>query len=524
MQRPRVIVIGAGIGGLVAAIDLARAGLEVTVLERSASVGGKLRAQRVDGARIDAGPTVLTMRDVFEQVFADAGSSLAQHLTLRPLDVLARHWWPDGSSLDLHADVAQSSAAIGALAGTRAAEGYRSFCERASAIYATLDRSFIRAPRTGALGLTARCGLAGLGPLWKISPFASLWDELGRHFRDPRLRQLFARYSTYMGASPWRAPATLMLIAHVERCGVWTIDGGIHELALALGSLARELGVQLRFGAEVAQLVATPAGPQAAVLADGERIAAARVVFNGDPQALAAGLLGQAPRRAVPAQPAAQRSMSALTWSMFAPAGGVAGARLAHHNVFFGADYAEEFDAVFRHGRLPRDPTVYVCAQDRPADPARAGGHAERLFCLVNAPANGDVQDDASMEIDQCESRTFQFLAQRGLELQAQGAHCLRTTPVDFARMFPGTGGALYGRASHGWRASFQRPGARTSLPGLYLAGGGTHPGAGMPMAAVSGRLAAASLVADLGSTYRSWRTATPGGISTHSVTTRSTV
>ena len=234
MRTCRVAVIGAGVGGLAAALALAAHGLEVVVLERAAAPGGKMREIALGDARLDAGPTVFTMRWVLEEIFAEAGAALDAHLALRPAAVLARHAWDgDGGRLDLHADPARSAEAIGEFAGPAEARGYLAFCDRARRIYATLERPFIRAPRPSMLSLITAAWPAGLAELWGVSPFATLWKALGDHFRDARLRQLFGRYATYCGSSPFLAPATLMLIAHVEQQGVWLVEGGMHRVARA---------------------------------------------------------------------------------------------------------------------------------------------------------------------------------------------------------------------------------------------------------------------------------------------------
>ena len=371
----------------------------------------------------------------------------------------------------------------------------------------------MRAPRPGSP--LALLGHAKTGDLLALSPFATLWSALGEHFRDPRLRQLFGRYATYCGASPFLASATLMLIAHVEREGVWLVQGGMHRLALALAGLAARHGASFCYGAQVAEVLVDGGRACGVRLAHGERIAGDAVVLNADAAALAAGLFGAACRRATP-QDRAPRSLSAVTWAMLAP---TAGFPLLHHNVFFSNDYASEFDDVFRRDRLPDTATVYVCAQDR--DEAGDLGEAgvERLLCLVNAPASGDRRPFPDAEIERCATRSFGLLEACGLTVGRTAVNTQTTTPADWEQLFPATGGALYGRAMHGAMAAFRRPGARTALPGLFLAGGSVHPGAGVPMAALSGRQAAASALADLTAARRAstvpWRrTAIPGGTS----------
>ena len=488
MPTPRVIIIGAGAGGLAAAIDLSRRGAAVTVLESAAVPGGKLR--QLGG--IDAGPTVFTMRWVFDSLFADAGTALDAHLTLRPLEVLARHAWNAHDRLDLFADPARSADAIGRFAGAAEAAGFRDFCARAARVYRTLEAPFIKSPRPTALSLA---GDTGLAEMRGISPFTTLWRALGEHFRDPRLRQLFGRYATYSGSSPFAAPATLMLIAHVEQQGVWAVQGGMVRLAEAMAALAQRQGAVIRTGAPVAEVLVANRHATGVRLASGERIAADAVVFNGDYAALAPGRFGADAARAVPRPKPQGRSLSAVTWAITAR---TAGFPLSRHNVFFSGDYQAEFDDILRRGRLPTDPTVYVCAQDRGAPGDEPDGAAERLLILVNAPATGDRHDFTAAETEACATTTFDLLARCGLNVDRRPDSTILTTPTDFARLYPGTGGALYGQAVHGSMAAFRRPGSRSALTGLYLAGGSVHPGPGVPMAVLSGRLAAARLLADL--------------------------
>jgi 1-hydroxycarotenoid 3,4-desaturase len=331
--------------------------------------------------------------------------------------------------------------------------------------------------------------------MWGVSPFATLWKALGEHFKDPRLRQLFGRYSTYSGSSPFQAPATLMLIAHVEQQGVWLAQGGMVRLAEAMADLARLQGAAIRADAPVAQIAVRNGRAAGVVLANGERIESDAVVCNADFAALASGAFGTAATRAAFQPKPADRSLSAVTWCLSARTEGFP---LTRHNVFFSRDYKAEFDDVFRYGRLPSGPTVYVCAQDRGEPGVEPEGQAERLLVLVNAPATGDRHRFTAQEIEPCARQTFGLLERCGLVIHRRAEASVVTTPSDFGALFPATGGALYGQAVHGSMAAFRRPGARSGIPGLYLAGGSVHPGPGVPMAVLSGRLAASSLLADL--------------------------
>ncbi len=520
-----MVVVGAGIGGLVSALLLAAEGLDVTLVERADAPGGKMRQllppapgtlAAPDDTGIDAGPTVFTMRWVFEQILARVGRSLGDELRLQPLDVLARHaWQPAGpgqasARLDLHADARRSVEAIGAFAGPAEARRFQAFCAQAQRVYRTLEGPYIRSERPTLLRLARDLGPSGLMTLNGLGPFASLWRSLARHFHDPRLQQLFGRYATYCGASPFSAPATLMLVAQVEMDGVWSVDGGMAALARMFARLATAQGAQLRYGCGCEELLLSQGRIAGVRLADGSRLPADAVVFNGDAAALQTGLLGDALRPAVPAVAPERRSLSAMTWALRARTEGFP---LDRHNVFFNRDYAGEFHDIFALGRLPREGTVYVCAQDRGAGRAPADAASERLLCLVNAPAGADGRPLTSTEIHACEQTSLSMLRRCGLELQPHSVQ--RTGPAEFHRLFPATGGALYGQASHGWMASFRRPGAASAVPGLYLAGGSVHPGPGVPMAAMSGRLAAETLLAHLASTSRSAPVRISGGMST---------
>lgn len=512
-----VAVIGAGMAGLAAAVRLAAAGYPVVVLEAQAEAGGKMRRVEVAGHGFDGGPTVLTMKWVFDALFAAAGRSIDQELSLVPSTVIARHYWRGGAALDLYADQQETIRAIADFAGRREAEGYRRFAADSRRTFEVLKDSFIDASRPNPVSLSRRIGLARPGALLAIKPFATLWSALGGYFADARLRQLFGRYATYCGSSPYLSPATLMLVAHVEQEGVWTVQGGIRALAQRLAALAVELGVEFRYGDAVSEIVIDPSrrAVSGVVTRTGRKLDARQIIYNGDVAALPR-LIGVPPPD--PSRAQAQRSLSALVSCSLAEPSGVP---IAHHTVFFSDDYEREFEAVFKRREAPSDPTVYLCAQDRDAAGRLSAGHAgpERIYALMNLPADGDRRRFHESEVNACLKTMELRLELNGLTLSMNPTAADITTPDRFATLYPGTGGALYGMASHGWMASFARPGSEGPVPGLYLAGGSVHPGPGLPMAALSGKLAAERLMADRPLTRRSLPAAITGGMSTERAT-----
>ena len=511
-QAQTVVVIGAGMGGLAAAIRLAASGAQVTIVETATSPGGKMRTLPSAAGPVDAGPTVLTMRHVFDDLFALAGQRLEDHLTLIPQPILARHWWPDGSHLDLHANPEATLDAIRAFAGAREAQAFQRFDRLSSALYQAFDAPVMQAAKPH-LAAIARTALRQ-PRLWPaLLPGMTLTRLLKLHFRDPRLVQLFARYATYVGGRPDQSPAVLSLIWRAEAHGVWAVLGGMHQLAFALATLAEGLGVRFRYATRAERIVTQQGRVTGVQIEGGTTLPCTACVFNGDPAALTQGLLGTSAAAAIPPKATQPRSLSAWVWSFAATPQGALAPDLIHHNVFFSADPKAEFGPIGR-GRMPDLPTLYLCAEDRAAGTPTG---PERFEIIVNAPAGHPA---TAQEFSTCSTRTFDRLRTQGLTFSPQPQATSLTTPAMLAQLFPGSQGAIYGRSPEGLMAAFQRPPAATALPGLYLAGGGAHPGAGVPMAALSGRHAAEAIMTARTFPSMSRPTVMPGGISTVPPTT----
>ncbi|MEL6828746.1 MAG: FAD-dependent oxidoreductase, partial [Pseudomonadota bacterium] len=404
----------------------------------------------------------------------------------------ARHAWRDGSALDLWANTECSADAIGTFSNKQNAEGYKTFCSDSQAVFETLKDTFIAAQKPSPVGLSLRVGLHRIGALWQTRPFQTYWSRLSQYFSDPRLQQLFGRYSTYIGSSPFLTPATLMLIAHVEQDGVWLVDGGMHAVARAMQRAAERNGTTFRFGKSVQSISIEKGRANGVILETGERLFADAIIFNGDQSAVAEGSLGLSAMSAARLVPPKDRSLSALVWCMHTETSGF---ELDYHTVFFSDAYKTEFETIFRTRNVPSDPTIYICAQDRRGG-AKPDGR-ERLLILVNAPADGDHAPISEGRLETLSRTTKAHLAQYGLVLE-DDAPAVLTPPTGFSQLFPGTGGALYGRANHNAFATFARRRAKSKIDGLYFAGGSVHPGAGVPMATMSGRLAAEAVLSKM--------------------------
>lgn len=505
-DQDHAVIIGAGIAGLATAIRLSSMGLRVTLLERHAHLGGKIRTTPSAAGPVDAGPTVLTMRHVFDDLFEAAGKRLEDHVHLIPQSTLARHFWSDGSQLDLFANRDESIEAVRAFGGDRLAREFSDFCQRAATLFKAFDAPMMQAAKPTFMAL-ARHVIANPRLIPQMSPLSSLGGLLKKQFSDPRLSQLFGRYATYVGGAPHLSPAVLALIWHAEESGVWVVKGGMHKLAEGMATLATQLGVDLRTRCHVERIDIQGGKAAGVVLTDGTRVAADVVIAAGDPRAMATGMLGAHVRSVAPETLKAKRSFSARVHSFAAQ---VTGPELLHHNVFFADDAHSEFRDLCAD-RIPQQPTLYLCAEDR--GKATQPDGLERFEMIANAPATSDTIQPEDLET--WHQRTMSRMSQFGLRFSPTPDATTVTTPQMFGQMFPASQGALYGQSPHGLTAAFQRPTARTRIQGLYLCGGGAHPGAGVPMATLSARHVAEAIWKDRISASPSDQTAMRGGMST---------
>ncbi|MCF6745697.1 phytoene desaturase [Blastococcus sp. KM273128] len=492
----RVVVVGAGLGGLAAAARLAALGHAVTLVEQADGVGGKLGWFARDGHSFDTGPSLVTLPQVYRDLFAATGGRLEDAVDLVRLDPAVGYRFADGTRLTVpgHADAVPAALDDALGAGTGAQ--WAGLMERAGAMWRISEQPFLRTPLAGATTLARLARRPA--DVAAIAPWRSL-RGLGReHLRHPHLRTLLDRYATYSGSDPRRAPAVLATVPYAEQAfGSWYVAGGLHRLGLAVLDRAVAHGAVLRTGAAVRRVLVAGGRAAGVELADGERLAADVVVSGVDAAALHGELLAPDPRTRRVRRDLARATPSLSGFVLLlALRGRTPG--LDHHTVLFPGDYDAEFDAVFgtgRHAGRPcpvADPTVYVSAPDDPA--LVPDGDSESWFVLVNAPrhdpANG-VDWDTPGLADGYADRVLDVMARRGLDVRDRLRWRVVRTPADLARGTGSVGGSIYGTSSNGSRAAFLRPGNASRLPGLFLVGGSAHPGGGLPLVGLSAEIVA---------------------------------
>jgi len=498
-----IFIIGAGIGGLSTAIRLAAAGLRVTIYEKNPQVGGKMGQVQADGFRWDIGPSVITMRHVFEELFASAGRRLEDYLTLEPVDPLTRYFYPNGTVLDAKADPEQMAAQIRQIAPPDVA-GYEKYLRYAAQIHRITGPVFIYDQPP-----TWRSFWRVPFPDWfKIDGLRTMQKAIESHVQSPELRQLLGRFATYVGGSPYLAPATLNVIAHVELSGgVWYPRGGIYAIAQAMAQLAEELGVTIHTSCGVKEIGVANGRFSHLILENGKIVRGTAVVSNLDVTTTRQHLLKNFNAKAQRRRGLTIHHLP-ITIHHSPPESSCSGfilllginkqfPELAHHNILFSPDYPAEFKAIFKQGQPPTDPTIYIAITSK-TDPQHAPEGGENWFVLVNAPPLDDRYDWHANQ-QAYRDLVLQKIADFGFDVRDHIVTEQVLTPHDLAEGSGAWRGALYGASPNSPWAAFKRPHNRSpQIQGLYYVGGTTHPGGGVPMVTLSGKVAAELVLEDL--------------------------
>lgn len=501
MGQPKVCIVGGGLGGLAAACTLAARGLSVQLFERNGWLGGKAAVLHQDGFRFDMGPTILTMPSVLRRIVGEAGRALPDLLELIELDPQWRLFYEDGSRLDLHGGLdAMQEELRKFTGGDGVAQGYARFLAMSEHLHEITDRYFFW-QSVGSLGDVFHEEEATmLRTLWDImhmKPGQTVAHTVRHHLGDPRVAQMADHFTQYVGSSPYKAPAILCSIAHIQTGeGEWYPVGGTRAVPVMLADLASELGAELHTKTAVTRILEDSGRAVGVMLESGERVEADAVVCNMDVVRAYRELLAVHADSVFESRRAHEPACSGVVLYI--------GLReryehLLHHNFVFSRDPEEEFDAIYERGVPAPDPTCYVCAPSA-SDATVAPGEGEALYVLVHAP---------HLRPDHNWHRMLPAYREKILD-KLEGTGCMpdirdrivqmrALTPQDIRDRYTTLEGAIYGLASHGRLTGAFKPANRCpDLGGLYFGGGSVHPGPGMPMALMSGWVAADCAATDL--------------------------
>jgi len=480
-----IIIIGAGLGGLSAAIRLAQSGFNVTILEKNTNVGGKVNSVEAAGYKFDTGASLLTMRHVLEDLFSFCDRLTEDYLTIVPLDPICRYFWTDGSQFDASSDLQKTEMEIEKIE-PRDVENFRKYLHDSRRKYEIAEKTFL-AHSLNDLPKLLRPKY--LKDLLAISSLKTLDAHNRGFFQSGKMRQLFNRFATYNGSSPYKTPATFALVPFVEfGLGAWYVRGGMYEIPRALEKLAKELGVKIYTESQVEKIVVENK-KAVGVRVGGETFACDVVVTNADAIETYRSLIDATHRKNYSDEKLKRIEPSSSGFVL------LLGAKkkfpmLAHHNIFFSDDYKAEFDSMFKDLRPAANPTIYVCATTQ-TDSTQAPASHENLFVLVNAPYTSD-HTDWTREAKPYRDLIVKKLENFGLEdLENSIDYEQIITPEDFKEKYAANRGSIYGVSSNGIFSAFLRPPneART-IENLYFVGGATHPGGGIPLVLLSGKMA----------------------------------
>ena len=494
----RILIIGAGIGGMSAAARLAKAGHSVEIFESSASVGGKCRTQWFGNVAFDTGPTLLTLPAVYRDLFLTTGDSLDSVLELVPVDPSFDYRFVNGDSVTFaNLSRLQTLATIRQGFSEKSALEWNALMLRAESMWDASRKPFIESELTSLLPLLTRPSL--LRDLRTIAPWQSLRSIARQLSSDSRLQYIVERYATYSGSDPRRAPAVLLSIAFVEEAfGAWHIKGGVGQLGIAIRDRCLELGVKIHLNSQVVSIDQSAGRVRGITLFDGTCLNADIIVSNADASQIYSTLITEQisalrkPRRAL-----AKAVPSLSGFSIFLDLRPDSTAKtLQHHTVFFPADYDAEFDAIFSQGKPVNEPTIYICA---PRDLAMVKGKGgEGWSILVNAPrhsTHGDGWNWNDPKFAQSYSqKIIDLIELRGFPIGERLQRIDIRTPADLEREVLAPGGSIYGSSSNGARSALSRSRNRSPLRGLFCVGGSAHPGGGLPLVGIGADIVARAI------------------------------
>jgi len=477
----RVVVIGAGLGGLSAALHLAGSGREVILLEREAVPGGRCGLLEIDGYSFDTGPTVLTMPDIVERTFATVGESVTDWLTLHRLDPAYRARFADGSTLDVRADATEMAEHIRVECGAADAAGFERLVAWLGALYRLEMPHFIDRNLDTPLSL----GVRPMFDLARMGAFRRLAPKIGDFVSDERLRRLFTFQAMYAGLAPDRALAIYAVIAYMDSVGgVYFPEGGMHALPRALAGAAAKHGVEIRYSTTAARIETANGRATAVITADGERLEADVVVVNADLPTAYEQLLGRVPRRV-------RRLRYSPSCVVLHAGSDVTFPDTSHHTIDFGSAWDSTFTEIIDDGTVMSDPSFLLTTPTR-SDPSLAPPGRHSYYALFPTPNLDQPRPiDWAVTGPAYQERVLQTLAARGYRGLADAEVLQLTTPADWQARGLAAGAPFAAAHTFGQTGPLRPPTLDRVLDNLVFCGSNTQPGVGVPMVLLSGGLAA---------------------------------
>ncbi|HEX5595893.1 MAG TPA: phytoene desaturase family protein [Micromonosporaceae bacterium] len=480
-RTDRVLIVGAGLGGLACALHLAGRGRQVTVLEQAPIPGGRAGQLTLNGYEFDTGPTVLTMPDLIAEALAAVGEELTDWLDLTPLDPAYRAHYPDGSTLDVISDTIRMAAEISRVCGPREADGYLRFVDYARELWHLERTDFIDRNLDSPTDLLT----ANLLRLLAAGAFRRLQPKINQFFTDPRTRRIFSFQAMYAGLSPQDALAIYAVIAYLDAIsGVYFPRGGMHALPRALAKVAEKHGVRIRYETTVTRVETAAGRATGVVTADGEHFPADVVVLNPD--------LPVAYRDLLPA-PYPRRLRYSPSCVVLHVGSRQAYGKIVHHNIHFGRAWQRTFDEVIRGGRLMTDPSLLVSNPSR-TDPSVApeGRHSYYVLAPVPNLDRGTALDWRGGLAERYTEELIVALQDRGYRGFVEGIEVSQVmTPADWAEAGMAAGTPFSAAHSFFQTGPFRPANLHPTLSNVVFVGSGTQPGVGVPMVLISGKLAA---------------------------------
>jgi len=480
----KVGIIGSGVAGLASAIRLAIAGHHVEVFEANAYPGGKLSEIKLGAYRFDAGPSLLTLPSLIDELFELAGENPAQYFTYQKLEINCEYFFPDGVNISAHADHEKLIEEIIQNTAERP-ENVRKALAKSRLLYEHLSELFMFSSLQDLKTFVSRHAFKAYRKLHRLGFFQTMNGANASTFDDPRITQMFNRYATYNGSSPYKTPATMNIIPHLEMSlGAYFPAGGMHSITLALYSLAKRLGVIFHFNQPVERILIEK-GHVKGLMTGGLSLDFDRLVSNMDIVNSYRKLMPdlKAPRFLLN-QP---KSSSALIfyWGV-----GKKFPQLDLHNILFSRDYKAEFEHIFQRGAIFNDPTVYINITSR-YEPSDAPEHGENWFTMINVP-NNQGQNWEELITEARKNILNKITATLGEDIAPLIEVEEILDPRTIESKTSSALGALYGNSSNNLFAAFLRHANKSRrVKGLYFCGGSVHPGGGIPMSLSSAKLVA---------------------------------